>query len=87
MNEMSKLIAVNYEAEEPTVSARDLHEQLNIKTRFNDWFPRMCEYGFEESKDFYSKKSKTCRTQWKTSDGLSDFHRHGKADLYDSEIT
>lgn len=59
MNEMSKLIAVNYEAEEPTVSARDLHEQLNIKTRFNDWFPRMCEYGFEESKDFYSKKSKT----------------------------
>lgn len=59
MNEMSKLIAVNYEAEEPTVSARDLHEQLNIKTRFNDWFPRMCEYGFEKSKDFYSKKSKT----------------------------
>lgn len=59
MNEMSKLIAVNYEAEEPTVSARDLHEKLNIKTRFNDWFPRMCEYGFEESKDFYSKKSKT----------------------------
>ena len=59
MNEMSKLIAVNYEAEEPTVSARDLHEQLNIKTRFNDWFPRICEYGFEESKDFYSKKSKT----------------------------
>lgn len=53
MNEMSKLIAVNYEAEEPTVSARDLHEKLNIKTRFNDWFPRMCEYGFEESKDFY----------------------------------
>ena len=56
---MDNLIPVNYETEEPTVSARDLHELLNIKTRFNDWFSRMCEYGFEESKDFYSKMSKT----------------------------
>mgnify|MGYP003296432577 CR=1 FL=1 len=45
--------------EEQRVSARALHEQLNIATRFNDWFPRMCEYGFEEGKDFYSKMSKT----------------------------
>lgn len=42
-----------------TVSARDLHEKLNISTRFNDWFPRMCEYGFSEGVDFYSKMSKT----------------------------
>lgn len=35
-----------------TVSARELHEKLNIKTAFKDWFPRMCEYGFEENKDF-----------------------------------
>lgn len=34
------------------VSARDLHERLNIKTAFKDWFPRMCEYGFEEGEDF-----------------------------------
>lgn len=33
--------------------------ELNIGTRFNDWFPRMCEYGFEEEIDFYSKMSKT----------------------------
>lgn len=32
-----------------TASARLLHEKLGIKTRFNDWFPRMCEYGFEEN--------------------------------------
>ncbi|MBT9939104.1 phage antirepressor KilAC domain-containing protein [Anaerostipes hadrus] len=56
---MNNLLKVNYETEQPTVSARDLYEQLDIKTRFNDWFPRMCEYGFEESKDFYSKMSKT----------------------------
>ena len=42
-----------------TVSARELHEKLNIGTRFNDWFPRMTEYGFVEGTDFYSKMSKT----------------------------
>lgn len=52
---MNELLKVNYETEQPTVSARDLHEALEIDTRFNDWFPRMCEYGFEEGKDFYSK--------------------------------
>lgn len=42
-----------------TVSARELHEKLHISTRFNDWFPRMCEYGFTAGVDFYSKMSKT----------------------------
>lgn len=56
---MHDLIRVNYETEQPTVSARDLHERLQIGTRFNDWFSRMTEYGFTEGKDFYSKKSKT----------------------------
>ena len=44
-----------YESENPTVSARELHEKLNIKTAFKDWFPRMCEYGFEDGKDFFPK--------------------------------
>lgn len=39
------------------VSARDLHERLNIKTAFKDWFPRMCEYGFEEGEDFNMLKN------------------------------
>lgn len=54
---MNELLAFN--TENQTVSARDLHERLNIGTRFNDWFPRMCEYGFIEGEDFYSKTSKT----------------------------
>ena len=49
---MNELIKVTYNAGEPTVSARDLHEGLEIGTRFNDWFPRMAEYGFEAGKDF-----------------------------------
>ena len=34
------------------VSGRELHEFLEIKTRYNDWFKRMVEYGFDEGSDF-----------------------------------
>ena len=34
------------------VSGRELHEFLEIKTKYKDWFPRMVEYGFEEDIDF-----------------------------------
>lgn len=49
---MNELIKVVYGADGPTVSARELHEGLEIKTAFKDWFPRMAEYGFEAGKDF-----------------------------------
>lgn len=45
---MSELIPINYNGEEPTVSARDLHVGLEIKSNFTTWFDRMCEYGFTE---------------------------------------
>lgn len=51
---MKELIKVNYSSERPTVNGRELHESLQIKTAYKDWFPRMCEYGFEEGKDFCS---------------------------------
>lgn len=57
MNELIK-IEVN-EKEEQVVSGRALHDLLGIETRYNDWFARMCEYGFEPNKDFYSILSKT----------------------------
>ena len=56
---MNELIKVTYEKETPLVSGRELHEKLGIETRYNDWFKRMCDYGFEENKDFYSNLSKT----------------------------
>lgn len=56
---MNELIKINYETETPTVSARDLHAGLEIKTAFKDWFPRMAEYGFEAEKDFCSKMSES----------------------------
>lgn len=54
---MNEILTVNNDTQ--TVSARELHERLHIKTAFKDWFPRMCEYGFEEGADFCSKLSET----------------------------
>lgn len=55
----NELIPIDYNADRPTVSAQELHKFLEVGTRFNDWFPRMAEYGFTEGIDFYSFLSKT----------------------------
>lgn len=49
---MNEIITVNYDNEQPTVSARELHDFLEVKDPYRNWFPRMCEYGFEDGKDF-----------------------------------
>ena len=50
---MNNLIPINYDnPERPTVSGRELHEFLQVKTAYKDWFPRMVEYGFTEGEDF-----------------------------------
>lgn len=49
---MNELITVNYSSNRPTVSARELHEFLEVETPYTIWFPRMCEYGFVEGTDF-----------------------------------
>lgn len=53
MNELIKINSIGY-GDVPTVSGRELHEALEIETRYNDWFARMCEYGFVEGEDYYS---------------------------------
>lgn len=49
---MNELIKVNYTSDRPTVSARDLHEFLEVGADYRHWFPRMCEYGFVKGQDF-----------------------------------
>ena len=52
-NDMRELISVSYDnPERPTVSGRELHEFLQVKTAYKDWLPRMVEYGFTECEDF-----------------------------------
>ena len=49
MNEIIKI--ENYNGNE-VVSARSLHEFLEIETRFDNWCKRMFEYGFVENIDY-----------------------------------
>lgn len=56
---MNELIPINYEGEQPTVSARELYTGLEITDRFSRWFERMSAYGFSEGNDFTSVKSST----------------------------
>ena len=60
---MNELIKVNYENDRPTVLARELHEFLEVKTAFKDWFPRMCEYGFSQGVDFNPLKNEQVRLE------------------------
>jgi anti-repressor protein len=55
--EMNELLNVNFDTQ--TVSARELHEQLHIGTKFTTWFERMKEYGFTEGNEFFPKMGET----------------------------
>ena len=63
---MNELINIKTsETGEPSVSGRELHEFLGVTTRYNDWFPRMVEYGFTEGKDFNLLKNEQVRFEGK----------------------
>lgn len=50
---MNELIKLNYDTEQPTVSARELHKALEIEKRFSAWFDTNSQ-GFAEGEDFTS---------------------------------
>lgn len=60
---MNELIPINYENDQPTVSARELHEFLEVGTLYKDWFPRMCDYGFAENEDFNLLKNERVQNE------------------------
>lgn len=62
---MNEIIEINYETDKPTVSGRELHKALEVKTAYKDWFPRMCEYGFTEGEDFNLLKNEQVRIEGK----------------------
>ena len=68
---MNDLIRINYENEHPTVSGRELHALLGVATQYKDWFPRMCEYGFKEGRDFRSILSESTGGRPSTDHALS----------------
>lgn len=57
---MNELIQTSQnENGEITISGRELHEFLEVKTPYDKWFHRMSEYGFEEGLDFTTFLSKS----------------------------
>jgi anti-repressor protein len=57
---VNELIVTNQNNKgEVIVSGRELHDFLEVKTPYTQWFERMKEYGFEENVDFigFSQKS------------------------------
>ena len=63
---MNDLLKINFDTEQPTVSARELHEGLNIGTQYTKWFERMLEYGFSENIDFIAISQKRLTAQGNT---------------------
>lgn len=55
---MNEVITVTLnDNHEPVVSGRQLHEALEVKTKYADWFNRMIDYGFAENQDFLLLKN------------------------------
>lgn len=66
---MNELLKINYDSERPTVSGRDLHMALEVASNYTTWFRRMCEYGFEEGRDYEAIFQK-----WNTAQGNETSH-------------
>ncbi len=49
---MIELIKISKQNDKNVVSARDLHNFLEVKTDFTDWCKRMFDYGFEDGIDY-----------------------------------
>ncbi|MCE5669546.1 antA/AntB antirepressor family protein [Staphylococcus pseudintermedius] len=48
---------------EIAISGRELHQALEVKTAYKDWFPRMLKYGFEENTDYTAIAQKRATAQ------------------------
>lgn len=61
---MKNLIKIEVnENQEPIVNGRELHEVLDVQTRYNDWFNRMKDYGFVENQDYCTITQKRVTAQ------------------------
>lgn len=49
---MNEILKINYDNDRITLSARELHEFLEVKSKYADWFKNMSAYGFEENIDY-----------------------------------
>ena len=43
---------IDFDMAPSVIWARDLYDQMQIQSDFRKWFPRMCQYGFVEGRDY-----------------------------------
>lgn len=48
---MNEILTLKNDSRFP-IDGRELHAKLGVETRYNDWFKRMCRYGFVENTDY-----------------------------------
>jgi anti-repressor protein len=73
---VNDIIKVNYDSGKPLVSGRELHGALGIDSNYTTWFKRMCEYGFNEGKDYSTRFP-----------NLESENQHGGQNKTDHELT
>src|SRR5699024_8459582 len=70
---MNQLIPTQQnENNEILVTGRDLHEFLEIGTRYDTWFNRMKDYGFEQNVDYITVAQKRATAQG----NMTTYHNH-----------
>ncbi|MPM03134.1 hypothetical protein SDC9_49394 [bioreactor metagenome] len=60
---LQEVTYVTADNDRPLVSARELHGFLEVGARYNDWFPRMREYGFADGVDFNLLKNEQVQNE------------------------
>ncbi|MDY6171997.1 MAG: phage antirepressor KilAC domain-containing protein [Fusobacterium necrophorum] len=70
---MEELVKIEVRDGQQLVSGRELHEFLEVGTRYNDWIKRMIDYGFVENIDFYMVTQKRVSNEKK---GFTEYEDH-----------
>jgi anti-repressor protein len=85
---MNELIKIKTNEDDITLSGRELHEFLEIKTEYAKWFERMTEYGFTKGEDYlvhyYDKNSSEVKND--DAEKMSANQRSAKGIIINHEI-